>query len=203
MRSGRLDVGSIVDGVTPNFVAVCEVFQPAEKACWEILLRARPDAARIPAAALQGAMERTLEQLWSLLRARSVDEWMRGTPAGPLPPWLPSGCALEQLLAFFGSGQRAVELTMAEIERKFPHSTSEQRTRRLIELRLAFNVLVQRGLDRLCGDCPEHERCTLSGRHRFGTTIEAVERGRRKRARSSPRISMRAPRQKRTAQPVC
>lgn len=182
--------------VTPKFVTVCELFQPAEKACWEILFRERPDAARIPPVALDYAMERTLSHLWSLLRAHSVDQWMKETPAEPLLPWLSAGCGLEQLLAFFGSGQHAIELTMAEIEREFPRSSGDQRTQRLIELRLAFNVLVQRGLDGLCGDCAEFERCTLSGEHRFGTgaAVVAVQRGRRKHGRRTRRSSLRAQR---------
>ncbi|HWA86468.1 MAG TPA: hypothetical protein VG710_09615, partial [Opitutus sp.] len=106
--------------MTPKFVAACEVFKPAEKACWEILFRERPDAAGIPAVSLDYAMERTLAQLWSLLRAKSVDHWMKTTRAEPLLPWLPAGCGLEQLLAFFGSGQRALELMLVEIEREFP-----------------------------------------------------------------------------------
>ncbi|HVU25049.1 MAG TPA: hypothetical protein VHE13_13060 [Opitutus sp.] len=166
--------------MTPKFVAACEVFQPAEKACWEILFRERADAAAIPATSLDYAMERTLAQLWSLLRARSADDWMRETEPEPLLPWLPAGCGLEQVLGFFGSGQRALELTLAEIERDFPRSSTESRQHRLIELRLAFNVLVQRGLDRLCGDCPEHEWCTLSGRHAFARTRRRLGARRKK-----------------------
>ncbi|HWA86970.1 MAG TPA: hypothetical protein VG710_12150, partial [Opitutus sp.] len=58
--------------------------------------------------------------------------------------------------------------------------------------RLAFNVLVQRGLDVLCGDCAEHAQCTLSGQHRFGAGAALARRGRRQPAWKGRRIFLRA-----------
>lgn len=160
--------------MTPRFLTACEAFQPAEKACWEILLRERLKVGSVPAAELEAAMERTLTQLWSLLRARSVEEWMNRTPAEPPPGWLPKECGLEMMLAYFGTGQRALDLILAEIEPGFHGQTEEERAERRVELGLAFNVLVQRGLDAMCGDCVRNRSCTLNGRRKADAALPAA-----------------------------
>jgi hypothetical protein len=150
--------------VTPKFLTAGEAFQPAEKACWEILLREKAGGDELPAAAAHRAIERSLRQLWSLLRAPSVEEWLRHPPPAPALTWLPKPCGLEGLLNYFGAGQRALQLIVAEIDKTHPEFSAEQRERHAMQLRLAFNILVQRELDGLCGDCARQGRCTMSGR---------------------------------------
>jgi len=150
--------------VTPKFLTACEAFQPAEKACWEILLRDQPGAQEIPQVAVNRAIDRSLHQLWSLLRTQSVAEWLRRPPPGPALTWLPKECGLKAVLDYFGAGQRAIELIVREVEKTHHGLTEERRAEYAMQLRLAFNVLVQRELNALCGDCMRNGRCTLSGR---------------------------------------
>lgn len=171
--------------MTPKFLTTCEAFQPAERACWEILLREHAAPHHMPVGDLQRAIGRSLTQLWSLLRAGSVAEWLRHTPPGPALTWLPKNCGLEELLRYFGAGQHALELIMGEVERTFPGLTGEQRERNAVQLKLAFSVLVQRELEILCGKCTRCETCTISGRP-HGTAAVALPKRRKRRRRSKP-----------------
>ena len=173
-------------GVTPKFLTTCEAFQPAEKACWEILLRDLPGAQDLPHAAVIRAIDRSLHQLWSLLRAQSVEEWLQHPPPGPALIWLPKECGLKSLLDYFGAGQRALQLIVQEVEHTHPGLSEERRAEHAMRLKLAFNVLVQRELNVLCGECVRNGRCTLSGHRPTATPPESspVRSARRSRRRS-------------------
>ena len=172
--------------MTPKFLTACEAFQPAEKACWEILLRDIPGAQNLPHAAVARAIDRSLQQLWSLLRAQSVESWRQHPPTGPALTWLPKDCGLKPVLDYFGSGQRALDLIVREIEHSHHGLTEERRADYALQVKLAFGVLVQRELHLLCGDCARHDRCSLSGRPRGTMPAKAATARRSRRARPRP-----------------
>lgn len=148
--------------MTPRFLHACQTFQPAEKACWEILLREEKTTAPIPARELDRAMDRTLEQLWSLLQSSSVETWIAEAKA--LAPLLPRAkdCGLPAMLAYFDAGRRALELITKEL-------SAEQKTDAVAQakengdLQFAFSVLVQHHLQTLCGTCGRDAQCPFNG----------------------------------------
>lgn len=123
-----------------------------------------PGTQDIPHAAVTRAIDRTLNQLWSLLRSGSVETWLQNRPPGPALTWLSKECGLKALLDYFGSGQRALQLIVHQVELVHPGLSDARRDEYALQLQLAFTILVQIELDVLCGDCIRNGRCTLSGR---------------------------------------
>lgn len=148
--------------MSPRFLRACQTFQPAEKACWEILLREEAEGREIPPAVLDEAMDRTLTQLWSLLRTSSVATWLK--EAQSLAPLLPhhEKCGLPTLLTYFNAGQRALELIAKELDGPRALVDPVQQEKECSDLQFAFTVLVQCHLQNLCGDCKQGAQCSFS-----------------------------------------
>jgi len=169
--------------ITPRFLSACESLQPAEKACWEILLRERESGEKIPGDVLNTAMDKTLAQLWSLLRAGSVKKWLATSQSLPRLSQAERECALTLLLPYFETGRRALELISKELGELHPDLTAEERARMSHDLHFAFHVLVQCQLQSICGDCKHSGACDYGDRRKaFG-----VVRRRRKRATTGAR----------------
>jgi len=150
--------------MSPRFLQICETLQPAEKACWEILLHQRAGTEKIPHNSLSTAMDQTLAQLWSLLRAGSVRKWLRENQ--PLRPLARSGrrCALILFLPYFEAGRRALELIAKEIGESHPELSPRERARQWRDLHFAFDVLVQWQLQAVCGGCRHGKTCEFGDR---------------------------------------
>jgi|GEM_PF-4568546 hypothetical protein len=147
--------------MSPGVLAAYQEFQPAEKACWEILLREHEVGRRIPSDVLNRAMDQTLEQLWALLGrgTRATEASVREMVEIRLPGTEEGACAFETYLPYFASGEEALELVGKEIEWLSPRVRGEGRE----ELRLAFDLLVQCQLQRLCGACALSVNCPHGG----------------------------------------
>lgn len=155
--------------MTPRFLEACQSLQPAEKACWDILLRELPDASTIAHETLDTAMDQTLDQLWSLLREGPVETGLQS--ATEQPPPLPTDleCALTTHLPYFNAGERALELIAGEVMQTDPALKAPRHCRDREELCSAYNVLVQCQLEAIC------RKCGLAGQCRYGD-LRAVAR---------------------------
>lgn len=148
--------------MSPRFLQACQSLQSAEKACWDILLREQPDAEMFPDDLVSVAMDKTLDQLWSLLRSGPARKRLH--EVSTQPPLLPSGkeCALTTHLPYFNAGERALELIAGEVARLEPALAGPKFAGAREELIAAFNVLVQCQLEVICSSCD------LSGECRYG-----------------------------------
>ena len=147
--------------MSPVALEAYQAFQPAEKACWEILLRAHEVGRQIPPEALEVAMDQTLGQLWTLLTKgdRSLEAGVREVPAIMLPPALLGECAFKKFLPYFSSGEEALELVGKELQAVYAGMDAADRE----ELRLAWDVMVQCQLQRLCSECAQSAECPYGG----------------------------------------
>jgi hypothetical protein len=174
--------------MSPRFLQACEAFQPAEKACWEILLREHPDAAELSEPALNAAMNRTLAQLWSLLRIGSLNQRLAAAQSCSAPLPLAEPCALATHLPFFSAGERALDLIAQELERTHPEFLARRRASEREELRSVFHLLVHCQVHALCGRCAHTGECRFSGRTQAGSAGATQNvAGRRTRRRRSNR----------------
>jgi len=138
------------------------MFQPAEKACWEILLREYPDFQHVAPAVLDEAMTKTLRQLWAVLSADTFESWLK--EQDDKPPFATRGdCALNALLPYFNTGRRALELIINEFGDAFPELTESERLRMGDELSAGFKVLLHWQLEGSCSRCPQSEGCRFGG----------------------------------------
>ena len=147
--------------MSPKVLEAYQRFQPAEKACWEILLRESRIGRQISAQQLSVAIDQTLAQLWRLAacQAAATEDWVREIPGISLSASEANACAFEIFLPYFSSGEQALELVGKELEWLNPNVRAEERE----ELRRAFDVLVQCQLQRLCATCAQSAQCPHGG----------------------------------------
>jgi hypothetical protein len=144
------------------------MFQPAEKACWEILLREYPDFRDVSQAALDSSMEKTLQQLWAVLTVEPVEEWLR-TQDNETPLSARGDCALNALLPFFNTGQHALELVGKELSESCPEISEGDRGRVTAEISAAFKLLVHWQLQGACSRCHQAPQCRFGDRDALST----------------------------------
>lgn len=145
--------------MSPRFLQACQSLQSAEKACWDILLREHPDAGVYSEELLNAAMDRTLEQLWSLLSAGPVRERLQEVRTTPPPLPTDQECALTTHLPYFNAGERALELIADELARSDPAFGGPTHQRQRAELCAAFHALVQCQLEAICDHCQHAGEC--------------------------------------------
>ncbi len=163
--------------MSPRDLQACETFQPAEKACWEILLREYPDFKHIDLAALDAAMNKTLRQLWAVLAAGSMEAWLKELDNSP--PFATRGdCALNGLLPYFNTGQRALELIVKEFGEAYPELAESERLRMADELSAGFKLLVHWQLQGSCSRCPQAKQCRFGDTRDLPTVLIAASKGR-------------------------
>jgi hypothetical protein len=142
--------------VIAKLLQACVFFQPAEIACWEVLLRDSGAARELPEPAVRRAMSRTLKFVWHLAG---------GMPAEPAATRRESSefaggrCGREALSAFLASGGRAIELVFAEIERAHPECPETARRQMRRRIARAFVAVARVEFDALCRDCPGISEC--------------------------------------------
>lgn len=152
--------------MTPKLLQACEFFQPAERACWEVLLREAGMPPAMSADAMRHAIARALQQLWSLLATRQLERWLEENPQ-PQEPLVPTtGCGVRPVLDFFASGERALALILREIGATQGGLPPAESGRLHEEIGQAFDILVHRELEAVCGDCRHDPVCPLNGRRR-------------------------------------
>lgn len=150
--------------MSPRFLQACESFQPAGKACWEILLRELPGTEHLLGPALDRAMDQVLEQLWRILRESTPENQVRAAK-DVLPPVVSAAdCPLRVHLPYFNAGLQALELIARELEFTHPEFRKLSEPAR-DQLAAAFDLLVQCQLQALCSPC-EHSGACQYGDHR-------------------------------------
>ncbi len=146
--------------MSPTALEAYREFESAEKACWEVLLREHEIGRQIPSEALNEAMDRTLAELWMLLgRGAVLQEEVKGMPAIKLPVATTGDCAFLRFLPYFSSGEEALELVGKELKVLYPKMGDAAGE----ELRLAWDVMVQCQLQRLCAECAHVGECPYGG----------------------------------------
>ncbi len=139
------------------------MFEPAEKACWEILFREQVEG-EVSGEMLADAMNRTLAQLWALLRVKALQATSCGPPRLASASAAFQACPLQIFLAYFTSGQRALALVAKEIE-ETPEGRKEDVERARGELLEAYARLTHAQLDVVCAGCAKHGSCRLRRSH--------------------------------------
>lgn len=147
--------------MSPRFLQTCETFEPAEKACWEILFREQVDG-EISGEVLADAMNQTLAQLWALLRVKSLEAALCEPPRLRSASAAFQACPLQIFLTYFTSGQRALALVAREIG-ETPVGRKEDVERARFELLEAYERLTHAQLDAVCAGCAQHGACRLRG----------------------------------------
>jgi hypothetical protein len=154
--------------MTPKYLQACKFFTPAEKACWEVLARERMSRTTLTSSTdeLAAAIAGTLEQLWDLLSAASVERWLRTHPAGFAGKLTSVGCGVTVLVDFFEAGEDALKLVLAEIEHGQSLVSEFENAQHHEEIRRALEILAQREIQVLCGECHLNPDCSLHDRTR-------------------------------------
>jgi len=129
-----------------RFIAVLRDRQFHLKSEWALRLCREPVSSALAEPAIMAhLMDETLEQFYSLLRRNPDPRWLRTHP-----PSLPAAtaecrCGLNPLLAYFATGQTAVDATLDAAE------MTDERERGRLTLRWHF--LAQREIQMLCATC--------------------------------------------------
>ena len=148
-----------------RFVSACELCHPHIRSEWMALVRPDPGApSAMPAGEIQQLINDLLEQLWSILRSPSLPRWLREKPPVELPGWNGEGCGLEPLLIFLGTGKRVLAAAAERVQRIEPDTPERERSRLKKQLLLAFDIVAQREIERLCRNCLVEGRCSLGDR---------------------------------------
>jgi hypothetical protein len=67
-------------------------------------------------------------------------------------------------MVFLGRGKRVLESAARDGERALPEISQAELDRQRDELLLAFDVVTQREIERICGHCPQGAGCPLRSR---------------------------------------
>lgn len=145
--------------MSPRVLQAFELFEGAEKSCWETLLSEHPEASKIPADKWKHAIHDTLRQLWAILREKSVERGLRAARLKPMTFGEPTACPLDGLLPFFHSGKRALNLIADELKTTLPEDRRPEVETAIEELRTAFDVLVQWQIEAGCAGCKRSPCC--------------------------------------------
>jgi len=145
-----------------TYLKVCETSQYAIKASWEALLRKEEEwefaASEVT---LAGAMDSFLDGLWSLLRSSNVPNLVRKVPPAEMPVWSKSPCRLNSTLVFLATGKQAVQSAAQMAEATQSDLPEDEQSEQWAELMLAYDVVSQREIQRVCGNCFRRSRCSV------------------------------------------
>jgi hypothetical protein len=145
-----------------SFLAACELLHPTIRSDWQILLRGKPTwDVRAAPGSVADLMDSILDQLWSIQHTSTLSNWIRRKPSVPLPAWTKGGCGLDPLLVFMTAGKRALLQGARTAEATQADLPASERTRQRDELALAFDVIAQREIERVCGACARRKACAF------------------------------------------
>jgi len=139
--------------MSPRVLQAFELFEGAEKSCWQTLLNEHPEVSNISAQSWKTAIEDTLRQLWAILHEKSVERGLRAARLTPMALGKATSCPLDGLLPFFHSGRRALNLIADELTTTLPEGGRAEVEAAIEELRTAFDILVQWQIDASCARC--------------------------------------------------
>ena len=148
-----------------RFASACELCHPDIRSGWTALIRSDPARTwSIPLEGLQQLMDELLDQTWSILRSPSLPRWLRDRAPVELTGWNGDGCGLEPLLVFLGTGKRILAATAERVQQADPGIPRRELARLSRQLFLAFDIVAQREIERLCRNCLVEGRCSLGDR---------------------------------------
>ena len=156
-----------------TYLTVCKASHATIKQRWEASLAQEPAWGRLESPErLAHAMDDVLEGLWAVLRSSNVSNFVRRTPPLDLPPWSVGACRLDSTLAFLAAGKRALQVVVQKAGPTQADLPREERSEQWAELMLAFDVVSQREIQRVCGACFNRSKCALGGGLEFAGRSE-------------------------------
>lgn len=145
-----------------TYLKVCETSQHVIEARWKALLRKEEEwECAESEVALAGAMDSFLDGLWSLLRSSNVPNLVRKVPPAEMPVWSKSACRLNSTLVFLATGKQAVRSAAQKAEATQADLPEDEQSEQWDELMLAYDVVSQREIQRVCGSCFRRSRCAV------------------------------------------
>ncbi len=106
-------------------------------------------------------MDRFLEGLWALLAASNVPNLVCKVPPAEMPLWGKGACRLNSTLVFIAVGKKAVKAVAQRAEATQSDLPQDERGEQRAELMLAYDVVSQREIQRICGPCFRRSRCSV------------------------------------------
>lgn len=153
-----------------TYLRACKSSLPAIKARWEDFLDKEPAWGRLESRErLSAAMDVVLEGLWTVLQSSDVPDRVRKTPPVNLPAWSVGACRLDSTLAFLAAGKRSLQVAVHKAQVTQSDLPREERSEQWAELMLAFDIVSQREIDRICGVCYKKKNCA------FGETVSGAD----------------------------
>ena len=148
-----------------RYRTACEQLTPAIRTGWRSLLLSDPAwSENFPLALVDALQTNVIEELWSTLRSSTPAHGARAGYLIEFPAWPTGECRVGPLMVFLGRGKRVLESAARDGERALPEISQAELDRQRDELLLAFDVVTQREIERICGHCPQGAGCPLRSR---------------------------------------
>jgi hypothetical protein len=148
-----------------RYRTACEQLTPAIRSGWRSLLLSDPAwSENFSAPLLDALQENVIEELWSTLKSSAPAHGARPGNLIEFPSWPQGECRVGPLMVFLGRGKRVLESAAREGEKALVDVPAAELDRQRDELLLAFDVVTQREIERICGHCPQGTGCPLRGR---------------------------------------
>jgi hypothetical protein len=145
-----------------TYLTVCVSSHAAIKERWGALLSTEPAWGLIDTPEhLADAMDRVLHGFWTVLRTGDVEGRCGRIPPLDLPPWSTGACRLDSTLAFLAAGKRSVQMVVQKAGATQRDLPREERAVQWSELMLAFDVVSQREIERVCSSCLRRQQCVI------------------------------------------
>ncbi len=145
-----------------TYLTVCVASHAAIKQRWKAILATEPVWGVIETEEhLADGMDGVLHGLWTVLRTGDVAGVAGRTPPLEIPPWTRGACRLDSTLAFLAAGKRAVQIVVHKADPTQRDLPRQERSEQWSELMLAFDVVSQREIERICGACLRRQQCTI------------------------------------------
>lgn len=106
-------------------------------------------------------MDSFLDGLWALLNSSNVPNLVRNVPPAALPMWSRGSCKLNATLVFLATGKKAVQSLAQRAEATQSDLPPDERSEQWSELMLAYDVVSQREIQRVCGACFRRSKCAV------------------------------------------
>ncbi len=148
-----------------RYRTACEQLTPSIRAGWRSLLLSDPSwSENFQPALLDALQTNVIEELWSTLRSSAPAHSARAGYLIEFPVWPTGECRVGPLMVFLGRGKRVLESAAREGEKGLAEISPAELDRQRDELLLAFDVVTQREIERICGRCPQGAGCPLRSR---------------------------------------
>ena len=118
-------------------------------------------SANISSALLAALQDNVIGELWSTLRSSALSRGARPGTLVEFPAWSQGACRVGPLLAFLGRGRSVLEDAARQTEKGLADIPASELSRQRDELLMAFDIVTQREIERICGHCIQGEGCPL------------------------------------------